>query len=175
MRREKGRALYYEGAVEVVEERLREPTNSYGTPKIAWGVYSVRGLRDDYAVTCEVPELGVPDVRCDCEDYRRRGTICKHGYAALERLRATNMRISLEGRIESAREALANGGGGLKPEFHRRSIEMATRELEELGPGEGRAEEAAAVVARREQGEKSARRREPKPPLVIDDDTELPL
>ncbi len=167
-----GQVLYFQGAVEVVEERLREPANDYGAPSVASGVYSVRGSRGRYTVTCEAPVLGVPDVVCDCEDYRRRGTTCKHGYAVMRHVAMSNRRISLERQIERAREALENGGGGLRPEFHLRSVERATRELAELGPGERRAAEAAAVVAERDE---PARRRGYEPPAPITDDTELPL
>lgn len=147
-RKEKGEALYWEGAVEPIEEHLQERVSDFCEPGIGGGIYSVRGSRGDYTVSFENPVLGVQSAVCDCEDYRRREKMCKHGYAVAKKVWVSNQRKTLTLKIKREQEALATGKkGGFTKEYSRKVIEKAARELAELEkPEERRATEREEPV-----------------------------
>ena len=95
-RAEKAKALYEAGAVQVIEEWLRESEVAYLPPRIGGGKYTVEGSRGVYELEVEIPVLGAPEATCTCEDHRRANAPhgrCKHALAVLEHVRAADREI----------------------------------------------------------------------------------
>ncbi len=168
-----GQILYFAGAVEVIEERHREPVVDCLPPSVKGGTYFVWASQGEepveYAVTYEFPESGMPDVSCNCRDNRRCKQTCKHGYAILEHVAVVNECLDVKDRIRRALEALESGDEGVNSEStQRQTIELATRELEAFEAGHGgeqRAVRCADILIEK----RLAERRKYDIPLPFDD------